>query len=413
MSKRFYQQRVIAETTMGERPAAGTFAEVQLPGSDLGGQASLSPSSKASPSLAPKKGVSGNTAITWQSTTDFMWRNMGEALLQQSAFGATETPAVVAVGADSMTQANNALVRSTGWGGTNVTAGQMLLVTGATGPNPPLFLAPIVEVVGNEARIDPGFIALQDEASPVTVAHAGHQRVGGESPTLTFESWNPKTLRGDEVNGVIVNSWGINVQYSQGQQGPQAVQQSFGLAALRQTQITSQIPLATAPADGADPFHSGSSFGDQVNPLAGFGYRHDGVVVTPEVFFSQIQVQFQQQDRNRAGAGHDEWKRKIRDNDQALTLTVTFGRRETLGDSLQDLLIDGALAKADAAIGFGFADALGRRCYLYMPRMTPDSWRIPGNAKSGDDEVTITYRGHEEADPLWGLLLLAWFDAPN
>lgn len=410
-TKRKYKLRAIEETDPGVRPGAGNMDEVDLPGADLSLQRSYQQSNRARASLTPQRGKAGPTTGTFQATTDFGWRYGGEPILHRAAFGANETPPVVAVTADELSVTNNAIIKSGGWSGTGVTAGQMVLLTGATGNNPPLVLAPITEVVGTEARVDPDFVTFEAEpAASLTVAHAGCVRVGDLVKTLTLESWNPETAKGHEANGVTVNSWGLNVSY--GNQGASPVQQTFGFGSLGAKLLSAQIPdLGTAAAVGATGFDSGKSFGDKASPLAGFGFRYNGTWLS-EIFWDQIQVQFQAPTSYRAGAGHEEWQTLRRDQDHNLTVNLTFGWKERDGDTHQDLIVQGAEAKDVASIGFGFVDEQGRRCYAYMPTLEVTSLRLPSSAKSGDDTVQISYRGFAEETPLWGLLYLAWFATP-
>ncbi len=405
MSKRHYKVRVAPETTLGERPA-GSFYEVDLPGLDFSVQRPMSASNRVRPNLVPLPGKKGPKGLTAQATTDFGYRYGGEPYLFESAFGTAELPAIT-LDADELQAADNALVRNAGWGSTGLTAGQVVWVEAATAvANPPTgFLAPIVEVSGNLAKVDQRYITLVDEVVPLTVRHTGNLKLGGQTKTLTLESWNGETARGDEYNGVSVNSWGFNLQF--GQQGAQVVQQSWGVQALTHQVLTQQIPQPTVAAVEARAFDSGASFQDLVNPLGGLGFRYGGMVLD-EVLFDSVQLQYQTPVRSRGGAGHDGWKRTIRDQDATVTLTVTFGRRETTGDSHQDLLIDGALGNDSSDIGFGFRDLLARRAYLYLPVLEAENVRLPGPGRGGDDSVQITYKGYAEASELWSPLFLAW-----
>lgn len=405
-SKRQYQQRLALESDLGVR-APGPYHEVDLPGADLAVSRPMAASNRARPDLVPRRGVTGPGGVTFQATTDFGWRYGGEPILHQSAFGAAPL-AAVSTSATGISAGDHAIVRTGGWVGTGVSAGQIFLVTGAQGANPGAFLAPIVEIDGDLAKLHPDFGTLADETVALQVHHAGIQKVGSDTYSMTFESWNPATQRGDEVLGMVASQWGISGTYTQS--GPQPYQQTFSLAALERSQLDAQIAVPTTSAPELLAFNSGSSFQDTLNPLAGLGFRFNGTLLD-EILFDSVQLQLQAQVRNRSGMGHDTWKRIIKDQDIAITLTITFGRRERPGYTHQDLIIAAAEGKEPASIGFGWRDESGRRAYVYLPVLEVESLRLPGLATSGDDQVSITYKAYAEETPLWGPLCLSWLDA--
>ncbi len=416
MSKSQIGYRRIREATPGETPG-GDMYETDLPG--LGEQLSIART--GSPVMRkdrlPSRQVATGFTLQGSATTQFDYDSGDKNALREEAFAAVAAGAAGPVSAAGITAVDvgNKLVNPAGWAG--LAAGDDVLVVGLGGSNPPLFLAGVVAVAGNDLSLSVDDVDLEDNvpAGNVSVYYSKRFRLGQTLLTSTLESWNASSVqRGSVWRSVACTQWGISSTY------PNPLTEAFSLEAFKLPQdITNPLGNGTIARVDQPQIDGNNNLQDALNPGAGLGFRYTGPAVgvaipLDEVYLKQVQLQIQNPMSARGGLGRGFGNQDaLVDGKFQIRVTLQMERGALADDSQVDALVaDSKNPAAEIGLRFGYADNLGQRGYFRCPVLEPQGRAIDGVGENGAQLVTINYTGAPEATTLHTPFQWSHFDTP-
>lgn len=304
-----------------------------------------------------------------------------------AAFCAAQGAAVTVTGTDIAAVASgNKLTKGSG-GWSTLAAGDFVKVTGFT-TNGATFIGKVSAVSGGDLTLTRPTLSNESAGASVTVAYVAKQKLGTALRTLTYESLNLASTKGEAYRKVGVNSFSLSVP----EKGHCVL--NFGYTGGGAPERLAAALANASAAANTNPIRSGPvHFLGAAVPTQGLGFYY-GNTLMDDLRITTLKLTVTNPLLAYGGAKDLGPTALDLDGEFVAMLDLTFHRDS---DEAETLIADHDNTDTVTAIEFGFRDASGLRDLWSLPELQPQSESTDGVKKTGQEIVTLQYVARQQA----------------